>query len=121
MANEVKSDALPFRFSDPIAVAAELQREAIAMNELVGVCPFPSLEHVAMGGPGYGYPLPWSIQTWLPGEIPSTFSRGGRGGDISDSDEWMEICFEKSEGLLDVPASVPSGGTFASSRVRNLT
>jgi aminoglycoside phosphotransferase (APT) family kinase protein len=102
------------------------------MDEFADVCPFPSPKHVAMGRPGDGYPLPWSVQTWLPGEVPSpnglaasttfakdvaklvgalraaptrgrTFLRAGRGGELSDSDEWMEICFDESETLLDVP------------------
>ncbi len=27
----------------------------------------PTTEPVALGKPGEGYPLPWSVQTWLPG------------------------------------------------------
>ena len=32
-----------------------------------------------------------------------TFSGRGRGGDLHDHDEWMETCFVRSEGLLDLP------------------
>lgn len=32
-----------------------------------------------------------------------TFRGTGRGGDLRTHDEWMETCFRKSEGLLDVP------------------
>ena len=31
------------------------------------------------------------------------FSGSGRGGVLTDHDEWMETCFRESEGLLDVP------------------
>jgi aminoglycoside phosphotransferase (APT) family kinase protein len=41
----------PLRSSDPIEAAAELRREAIAMDEFADVCPFPSPKHVAMGAP----------------------------------------------------------------------
>jgi aminoglycoside phosphotransferase (APT) family kinase protein len=89
-------------------------------------------EPVALGQPGQGYPLPWSVQTWLPGvtgdddnpagavpfardlaefiggveaidTLGRTFSGQGRGGDLQDHDEWMSTCFRESERLLDVP------------------
>lgn len=109
----------------------QLTREAEAMRELSGACPFPTPVPVALGNPGYGYPLPWSVQTWLPGTVATPegsaqsdrfahdlaalirslraadtkgrkFTGSGRGGDLQDSDEWIEICFHKSEGLLPV-------------------
>ena len=75
--------------------------------------------------------MPWSIQTWLPGRVATSdavahstgfahdladllralrsadtrsrrFSGNGRGGDLQDSDEWMQTCFRESEGLLPV-------------------
>ena len=30
------------------------------------------------------------------------FDGEGRGGQLRDHDEWMEVCFRQSEGLLDV-------------------
>lgn len=109
-----------------------LQSEARAAGELLGRTPFPTPEPVALGEPGAGYPLPWSVQTWLPGivatdedpgESPAfahdlaefidgvraigtrgrTFSGTGRGGDLRSHDAWMEACFERSEHLLNVP------------------
>lgn len=109
-----------------------LQSEADAARELLGRTRFPVPEPVALGASGAGYPLPWSVQTWLPGttasqEGPSTslefaydlaefigqvraidvrgrtFPGSGRGGDLRCHDEWMETCFEQSEQLLDVP------------------
>jgi aminoglycoside phosphotransferase (APT) family kinase protein len=109
-----------------------LESEAEAARELVGRTRFPTPEPVALGRPGAGYPLPWSVQTWLPGIVATeedpgesvafardlaefidgvraidtrgrTFNGRGRGGDLKTSDAWMETCFGHSEELLDVP------------------
>ncbi|WP_371786747.1 aminoglycoside phosphotransferase family protein [Streptosporangium subroseum] len=108
-----------------------LESEAEAARELVGHTRFPTPEPVALGEPGAGYPLPWSVQTWLPGVVATdedpgesvafahdlaelindlravdtrgrTFSGRGRGGDLPSHDAWMETCFKHSEHLLDV-------------------
>lgn len=121
----------PLLATDLATTRSQLTREAEAMRELSGACPFPTPVPVALGSPGYGYPLPWSVQTWLPGTVatpegsaPSDrfahdlaaliqslrtadtkgreFTGSGRGGDLKDSDEWMKLCFHKSEGLLPV-------------------
>ena len=129
-------DGLAARFplvaSDAGHVRAQLETEAAAARELSGRTRFATPEPVALGEPGAGYPLPWSVQTWLPGvtatdddpgaSVPfardlaefitavraigtrgRTFSGPGRGGDLRSHDQWMETCFERSEGLLDVP------------------
>jgi len=109
-----------------------LQTEAAAARELAGRTRFPTPEPIALGEPGVGYPLPWSVQTWLPGTVATdadpgesvpfardlaefiggvrsiptlgrTFSGGGRGGELSAHDEWLETCFVRSAALLDVP------------------
>ncbi|MBO0806771.1 MAG: aminoglycoside phosphotransferase family protein [Actinobacteria bacterium] len=109
-----------------------LESEARAARELLGRTRFPTPEPVALGEPGAGYPLPWSVQTWLPGTVATaedpgesagfahdlaefiegvrgigtggrTFSGQGRGGELPSHDEWLETCFERSEQLLDVP------------------
>ncbi|MEU9833598.1 aminoglycoside phosphotransferase family protein [Streptosporangium sp. NPDC048047] len=108
-----------------------LESEAEAARELAGRTRFPTPEPVALGEPGAGYPLPWSVQTWLPGVVATdedpggsvafardlaelirdlraigtdgrTFAGDGRGGDLRSHDAWMETCFENSERLLDV-------------------
>jgi aminoglycoside phosphotransferase (APT) family kinase protein len=43
-----------------------LQSEAQAASELLGRTRFATPRPVALGEPGAGYPLPWSVQTWLP-------------------------------------------------------
>lgn len=108
-----------------------LRSEAAAARELMGRTRFPTPEPIALGDPGPGYPLPWSVQTWLPGtsatdEDPGgsagfvhdlaefivdvrgidtrgrTFSGNGRGGDLRLQNAWMATCFRNSERLLDV-------------------
>ena len=108
-----------------------LQSEADAARELCGRTRVPVPEPVAIGAPGCGYPLPWSVQTWLVGHTaneqdPSAstdFARdvagfitdvraidasgrtfgAGRGGDLRAHDTWMQECLRRSEHLLDVP------------------
>ncbi|GAA4091925.1 aminoglycoside phosphotransferase family protein [Nonomuraea soli] len=129
-------DGLAARFplepKDPAAARDWLEREARASRELAGATRFPTPEPIAIGEPGEGYPMPWSVQTWLPGVVASaagaggseglardlaefiaglraldtrgrTFSGGGRGGRLSDHDEWVETCLRRSEELFDVP------------------
>jgi aminoglycoside phosphotransferase (APT) family kinase protein len=122
----------PLQPRDPDHVLRWLTDEADAARELVGRTRFPVPEPVALGEPGHGYPLPWSVQTWLagvtatdadPGESEGfaadlaefiagvrsidtrgrTFSGEGRGGDLKRHDAWLETCFLESEKLLDVP------------------
>jgi aminoglycoside phosphotransferase (APT) family kinase protein len=122
----------PLEAGDADTVRRSLEAEAAAAGELAGRTRFDTPEPIALGEPGAGYPLPWSVQTWLPGtaateadpgdsaafaldlaefiagvrSIPArgrTFSGHGRGGDLHDHDEWLETCFARSEGMLDVP------------------
>ena len=121
----------PLRPREERRVRDELRAEATAMREFADVASVPAPWPVAIGEPGDGYPLPWSVQTWLPGadatvEDPSAstafaqdlatliarlrnvdtrgrrFQGQGRGGHLPDHDEWMETCFRESAGLLDV-------------------
>jgi aminoglycoside phosphotransferase (APT) family kinase protein len=54
---------------DPSTTPADLEHEAAAARELLGCTRFPTPAPVAIGAPGHGYPLPWSVQTWLPGTV----------------------------------------------------
>jgi aminoglycoside phosphotransferase (APT) family kinase protein len=122
----------PLRSVDVAVTRELLEAEADAARELVGRTRFPIPEPVAIGEPGAGYPLPWSVQTWIPGVVAAdedpggsvgfaqdlaefitdvraidargrTFNGRGRGGDLRSHCEWMETCFQRSEQLLDVP------------------
>ncbi|MFJ8603095.1 aminoglycoside phosphotransferase family protein [Streptomyces shenzhenensis] len=122
----------PLQPADIESTRRLLKSEVEAARELVGRTRFPTPEPVALGEPGADYPLPWSVQTWLPGivavdEDPGesvafardladlvgdlraidtrgrTFAGTGRGGDLPSHDTWMETCFRHSEELLDVP------------------
>ncbi|MFE6307333.1 aminoglycoside phosphotransferase family protein [Nocardiopsis sp. NPDC057823] len=122
----------PLQPADPQAALLVLEGEAAAARELAGRTRFATPEPVAIGAPGEGYPMPWSVQTRLPGTPAdrvdagsgtdfaldlAEFVRGvraidtrgrvfrgqGRGGRIADHDAWVRTCLERSEGLLDVP------------------
>jgi aminoglycoside phosphotransferase (APT) family kinase protein len=109
-----------------------LESEAAAARELFGRTRFRTPEPVALGRPGHGYPLPWSVQTWVPGTVATeadpggsvafagdlaefihdvraidtrgrVFAGSGRGGELTSHDEWIQTCFSCSEELLDVP------------------
>ncbi|MBG6216167.1 aminoglycoside phosphotransferase (APT) family kinase protein [Arthrobacter sp. CAN_A6] len=121
----------PLRPADPNELSIELRRDAAAMRELAACCPFPTPMPIAEGSPGHDYPLPWSVQTWLPGVVATSsgsahsnafardlaaligalrnadtegrcFAGTGRGGKLQDSDQWMEVCFRASGTLLPV-------------------
>jgi aminoglycoside phosphotransferase (APT) family kinase protein len=57
----------PLRPQEERRVRDWLRAEAAAMREFAEVSPVPAPRPVAIGEPGGGYPLPWSVQTWLPG------------------------------------------------------
>jgi aminoglycoside phosphotransferase (APT) family kinase protein len=121
----------PLCTRDPTQARAELMTEAAAAREFASASTVPTPEPVAIGEPGHGYPLPWSIQTWLAGLDATVvdpagsiefandlaafvvglratdtagrrFTGAGRGGHLPDHDAWMEVCFGQSAGLLDV-------------------
>lgn len=129
-------DGLTARFPlQPGGVAStrhELEAEAAAGRELASRTRFPTPEPVALGEPGPGYPMPWSVQTWVPGVIATDadpgdsvafardlalfitevraigtggrrFTGGGRGGELHSHDDWVQTCFDHSEQLFDVP------------------
>jgi aminoglycoside phosphotransferase (APT) family kinase protein len=129
---ETYAARFPLQPADPEETLRQLESEARAARELLGRTRFPTPEPVAIGEPGPGFPLPWSVQTWIPGDVATdedpgasigfahdlaefiqevraiptrgrTFTGGGRGGELRSHDEWMGTCFTESRGLLDVP------------------
>ena len=122
----------PLQPSDEAANLLWLETEARAAAELLGQTRFATPAPVAIGSPGRGYPLHWSVQTWIAGTVAleddpaesvpfasdvadfilgvrgldirgRTFSGDGRGGDLRSHDEWLATCFSASEHLVDVP------------------
>ena len=122
----------PLRPGDAASVRRRLESEAASARGLAGRTRFATPQPVAIGEPGAGYPLPWAVQTWLPGVTAAeddpggsvafahdlaefisgvraigtggrAFSGQGRGGDLRSHDGWMQTCFERSGRLLDVP------------------
>jgi hypothetical protein len=57
----------PLEPDDPASLRRHLESEADAARELSRHTRFPTPEPVALGDPGAGYPLPWLVQTWVPG------------------------------------------------------
>ena len=57
----------PLEPGDLGSIRRRLESEAEAARELAGRTRFATPVPVALGEPGAGYPLPWSVQTWLPG------------------------------------------------------
>src|SRR4051794_23120610 len=57
----------PLRAEDRVKVGARLRAEESAARELAAVSSVPTPGPVALGAPAPAYPLPWSVQTWLPG------------------------------------------------------
>lgn len=122
----------PLLGDDPDAVRRDLAQEAERTAELAAGTAVPVPRPVTLGEPGHGYPLPWSVQTWLEGvdafvDDPGssagfardlaafigdlravdtrgrTFAGAGRGGLLPAHDAWVESCFQASGGLVDVP------------------
>lgn len=122
----------PLVVADPDASLVALRAEAESAREFASVVSVPSTETLGIGMPGHGYPGPWSVGTWLPGSVATPhgladsagfaldvaalllqlraapvgarrFTGGGRGGDLRDHDAWLQECFQRSAGILDVP------------------
>lgn len=122
---------LPLQPGDIDAERQQLDTEAAAARELLAHTRLATPVPVAIGDPDADYPMPWSVQTWLPGKtatthdiasseafasdlagfidevraIPThtrTFTGNGRGGDLRSHDDWMKTCFERSAHFIDV-------------------
>jgi aminoglycoside phosphotransferase (APT) family kinase protein len=127
------SARFPRRAGDTAATRAALEREADRAVEFADRSPVNAPRPVGIGAPAHGYPMAWSIQTWVAGSTASptavadsvtfaadlaaliaalraTPTRGrrftgrGRGGDLRAHDGWVETCLSKSHHLIDVQA-----------------
>lgn len=122
----------PMRRTDATDARAALEADHRAMEDFARHCPFPAPRPVAIAAPCEAFPMPWSVQTWVPGEVASpvgvhaspafardlagliaalrsadtrgrTFTGSGRGGRLTDHDDWVALCLVRSEDLLPVP------------------
>lgn len=122
---------IPLRAMKPAECAKMLRREAAAMTEFARHSPFATPRPLGLGQPVALYPMPWAVQSWIEGEVATPnglatsrafaldianliaalraadtqgrrFDGQGRGGNLPDHDDWMDVCFRNSEGLLDV-------------------
>ncbi|CAN5664288.1 hypothetical protein BH10ACT10_BH10ACT10_08270 [soil metagenome] len=59
----------PLQLIKTAAARPWLRDEAVAARGLAVLSTVPVPAPVAIGEPGEGYPLPWSVQTWLPGSV----------------------------------------------------
>ena len=119
----------PLNPGDVEETRAWLRAEADAARSLLGRLPVPSSEPVALGEPGQGYPLPWVVYRWLPGEVPTRgsvalardlaevvralrgidtggrrFAGAGRGGVLAEADEYVAAYLDDADGMIDTDA-----------------
>lgn len=71
------SARFPRRAGDTNATRAALQREARRAVEFADRSPVNTPRPVAIGAPPHGYPMAWSIQTWLAGSTASPTALAG--------------------------------------------
>ncbi|UQN29364.1 phosphotransferase [Brachybacterium kimchii] len=121
----------PRRRGEVEQVRRDLEREQRAMAEFARASPLRAPVPEGVGDPGPGFPLPWTLQTWVPGTSATPrglehratiarqlaaligtlrdadpgerrFSGSGRGGRLADHDDWVAHCLHRSEHLLPV-------------------
>lgn len=122
----------PLVLTDAAGARTEIEAEHRAMAEFARHSPFPAPEPIVIGEPFSQFPMPWSVQTWIPGAVAGpasvedsdgfaedladllsalrgTLTRGrsftgpGRGGDLAEHDDWVQLCLARSRALLPVP------------------
>ncbi|MGO1174356.1 MAG: phosphotransferase, partial [Actinomycetaceae bacterium] len=89
----------PLEPADPDIARAALAAEHEAMGEFAAVCPLPAPEPVALGEPSAAFPMPWSVQTWLPGEVADPVALEG-----------SDAAADDLAALLLALRAVPTGG-----------
>lgn len=113
--------------------AAALDTEARALDAFADAATVPAPRPLGIGAGDAAYPSAWSLQTWVPGEVADprrvaasvplaedlaelivalravpvgdrVFGGRGRGGELTDHDEWMAHCLSQSDGIVDTAA-----------------
>lgn len=125
---------LPLNPGDPAETRIEHEHEfALAERFRAGDLPVPTPQPLAIGAPGTGFPLPWSVWQWLPGRSAydlevgddlgvardvaayvravraldtggAVFTGTNRGGELRDHDDTVAQWIADARGLLDTDA-----------------
>lgn len=119
--------------NEPVAHRTALEREAHRSARFLQVCPVAAPEPLLIGEAGEGYPLAWTAQSWVDGDVvdPRAFAasrdladdlidllatlrevdvageafRGyGRGDELAPFDDWVQECLRRSVGIIDTAA-----------------
>jgi aminoglycoside phosphotransferase (APT) family kinase protein len=127
-------DSLVARFPLMPTPLSEVREEAERMAEFAEVSPVPAPRPVHVLDASSEYASAWMVASWVPGETAEGLSEGrhsllagdladlvvalraellrgrsydghGRGGELTDNDEWVEECFTRSGHLFDVDAA----------------
>jgi aminoglycoside phosphotransferase (APT) family kinase protein len=123
----------PLQREDPDVLFARLEADAAAMRAFAQLCPVATPHPIGIGKPGFGYPLPFAVQSWVPGAplTPTShessdrladdiagliatlrtadtggraFSGKGRGGRLDVHHAWVSRCLIESRDLLNTAA-----------------
>ena len=98
----------PLLPGDVADVRRQLAAEAAAARELLGRTRFATPEPLGIGEPGAGYPLPWLVQTWLPGTPADADAAAAVGGAASS----VAFAHDLAELIRDLRAIDTRGRTF---------
>lgn len=102
----------PLRLADANETRTTLRREARAAALLAKHSPIPTPRPVAIGEPGLGYLLPWSVQTWLTGTLASEADPGASTAFAADVADFIEALRAVDTGVNDSMVRT-AGATFA--------
>ncbi len=123
----------PLQPDEPLARRTQLEREQRRTRRFRRVSPRPAPTPLGVFAPGAGYPSPWSMQTWVEGEVADPVAlagsdrfaddlvclwgtlrsidvsgertRGyGRGDVLAPFDEYVRDGIERSRGIIDASA-----------------
>ncbi len=123
-------DDIAARFPLEGTAAAVLEAEARGLGQFAEASTVAAPRPLGVGAGHQAYPSAWSLQTWVPGavadparfaasaaladdlaelilalrEVPvgdRVFDGRGRGGELTDHDEWMVHCLSQSKGIVD--------------------
>ena len=93
-------DALSVRLPSGEAYAAQVEKEHLWLPLLARELPLAIPEPLARGVPAYGFPWPWSVYRWLPGESAS----------VAAIDELSALATALAEFLSALYEIDPAGG-----------